>query len=143
MASASYYPRAAALTAGGLSVVLLLATWLGWSLLPPDLQQQFTGVQLGTLIFFVLVMIAMMLGIGLSNVRVDDHGLAIRNGVRRHRIGWAEITGFRFSPDDPWAYVLLADDPGSRPMIAVQRVDGARARRFVDELTAQWQARRP
>lgn len=139
----AYYPRATTLTAIGLSVVLLLAAWLGWQALPADIQELFSGVQVGTLVLFVLVMLGMMLGLGLSHVRADEAGLLIRNGLRSHRIEWQQIEGFRFTPHDPWAYVLFADDPGSRPLMAVQRVDGARARRFVDELTAQWQARRP
>lgn len=139
----AYYPRATTLTAIGLSVVLLFAAWLGWNALPPDLQELFTGFQLGTLVLFVLVMLGMMLGIGLSNVRVDDEGLQVRNGLSSRRITWPEIEGFRFSPHDPWAYVLLTDDPGRRPLIAVQRVDGDRARQFIAELTARWEAHRP
>jgi hypothetical protein len=84
----------------------------------------------------------MMLGIGLSNVRADDEGLLIRNGLRTHRIGWQQIEGFRFTAHDPWAYVLFEEDPGSRPLMAVQRVDGERARSFVGELTAAWKANR-
>lgn len=138
----AYYPRATRLTAIGLSVVLLVATWLGWQALPPEIQVLFTGFQLGTLVLFVLVMLAMMLGIGLSNVRVDEAGLLVRNGLRRHRIEWRQVEGFRFTPHDPWAYVLLEDDPGNRALFAVQRVDGERARGFVAELTAQWEAHR-
>lgn len=138
----AYYPRATTLTALGLSVVLLFATWLGWQALPADIQEMFTGAQLGTLVLFVLVMLGILLGLGLSNVRVDDTGLVVRNGLSRRRIAWEEIEGFRFTPHDPWAYVLLVDDPGSRALIAVQRVDGERARGFVAELTRQWEAHR-
>lgn len=138
----AYYPRATTLTAIGLSIVLVFAAWLGWRALPSNIQELFTGFQLGTLVLFILVMLAMMLGIGLSNVRVDEGGLQVRNGLRRHRFEWRQIEGFRFTPHDPWAYVLLVDDPGSRPLVAVQRVDGERARSFVAELTAQWEAHR-
>lgn len=139
----AYYPRATTLTAIGLSVVLLVAAWLGWQGLPPEIQAMFTGAQVATLIVFVLVMLAIMLGIGLSNVRVDDAGLLVRNGLRRHQIAWEQIEDFRFTPHDPWAYVLTVDDPGSRAMIAVQRVDGDRARSFVADLAQQWRAHRP
>lgn len=141
--SRAYYPRASLLTAIALSIVLLGAAWLGWNALPSDLQELFTGPQLATLLLFIAVMIAMMLGIGLSHVGVDDTGLLIRNGLVRRRIAWHEIDGFRFTTDDPWAYVLLHDDPGSRALIAVQRVDGDRARAFVADLTARWEAQRP
>lgn len=138
----AYYPRVTTLTAIGLSVVLIFAAWLGWNALPPDLRELFSGVQVATLVLFIAVMLGMMLGIGLSNIRVDDTGLLIRNGLSRRHIAWNEIEGFRFTPHDPWAYVLLTDDPGRRPLIAVQRVDGDRARQFVAELTARWQAQR-
>ena len=138
----AYYPRVTTLTAIGLSVVLLIAAWVGWQALPPDIQELFNGAQVATLVLFILVMLGMMLGIGLSNVRADDEGLLIRNGLRTHRIGWQQIEGFRFTAHDPWAYVLLVDDPGSRPLVAVQRVDGERARSFVAELTAEWEAHR-
>ena len=141
--SRAYYPRVTTLTAIGLSVVLLVAAWAGWRALPPDIQQLFNGAQVATLVLFVLVMLGVMLGVGLSHIRADDEGLLIRNGLRTHRIAWQQIEGFRFTAHDPWAYVLVAEDPGSRPLMAVQRVDGARARRFVAELTAQWEAHRP
>lgn len=120
-------PRAALLTAVGLSVVLVLAATLGWVLLPANVRGLFTGPQLATLALFVLVMIAVMLGVGLSSVRADAKGLVIRNGLRVHRIPWHQVKGFRFTADDPWAYVLLFDDPGSRPLMALQRVDRGRA----------------
>ncbi|MEA5054652.1 MAG: PH domain-containing protein [Propionicimonas sp.] len=120
-------PRAALLMAVGLSVILVLATVLGWALLPGNVKELFTGPQLATLALFVLVMIAVMLGVGLSSVRADAHGLVIRNGVRTHQVPWRQVTGFRFTADDPWAYVLLCDEPGSRPLMALQRVDRSRA----------------
>ena len=138
----AYYPRVTTLTAIGLSVVLLIAAWVGWQALPPDIQELFNGAQVATLVLFILVMLGMMLGLGLSNVRADDEGLLIRNGLRTHRIGWQQIEGFRFTAHDPWAYVLFEEDPGSRPLMAVQRVDGERARSFVGELTAAWKANR-
>lgn len=123
-----FRPRAALLTAIVLSVVLVLAAVTGWFLLAEDVRQLFTGVQLATLIFFVFVVVGLMLGIGASSVRADEDGLVVRNGVRVHRISWDAVEGFRFTPDDPWVHVELTDDPGSRPLMALQRVDGARAR---------------
>lgn len=124
-------PRTSLLTGIGLSAILVGAAALGWGLLPAEIQAQFTGLQAGTLIFFILVMIAMMLGIGLSSVRVTDSGLRIRNGVRTHQVRWSEIEGFRLTPDDPWAFVLLHGDPDQRAMLGVQRTDGDRARAAV------------
>jgi len=135
-------PRAALWTAVGLSGVLVLAAFAGWRLLPEEIRQLFTGVQLATLVFFILVMVGVMLGVGLSSVTAGDDGLVVRNGLRVHRIGWGEIDGFRFTPDDPWAHVLLSDDPGSRPLMALQRVDGVRARRSLAVLEELWHSHR-
>jgi hypothetical protein len=117
-----------------LSVVLVLAATIGWFLLPEEIRVLFTGPQLATLAFFVAVMVAVMLGVGLSTVRPGAEGLVVRNGLRTHTIGWRQIRGFRFTADDPWAYVLLKDEPGSRPLLAVQRVDGQRAAAAVGRL---------
>lgn len=134
-----YRPRATLIMALVLSAVLVLASAIGWRLLPADIQVLFTGEQLATLVFFILVMIAVMLGIALSSVRADGDGLVVRNGPRAHRIAWSQVEGFRFTQHDPWAYVLVSEEPGTRPLIALQRVDGDRARSAVAELTAMWQ----
>jgi len=137
-----FRPRAAVWTAVGLSAVLVLAALAGWQLLPEEIRLLFTGVQVATLVFFILVMVGVMLGVGLSSVEAGDDGIVVRNGLRVHRIGWAEIDGFRFTRDDPWAHVVLSDDPGSRPLMALQRVDGDRARRAVTVLEELWRTRR-
>ena len=134
-----YRPRATLVMAVGLTAVLVFAAAIGWQLLPANIQVLFTGEQLATLVFFILVMIAVMLGIALSTVRADAEGLVVGNGPRRHRIPWSQIEGFRFTAHDPWAYVLITQEPGSRPLIALQRVDGDRARAAVDDLRRLWQ----
>jgi len=131
-----FRPRVALLTAIALSAVLVGATALGWLLLPADIQRQFTGIQLATLVFFVIVMLAIMLAVGLSVVVVSDSGVVVRNGLRTHHFTWPEIRGFRFTADDPWAYVELVGEPETRPLVAVQRVDGERAAAAVDTLRA-------
>ena len=134
-----YRPRATLVMAVGLTAVLVFAAAIGWQLLPANIQVLFTGEQLATLVFFILVMIAVMLGIALSTVRADAEGLVVGNGPRRHRIAWSQIEGFRFTAHDPWAYVLITQEPGTRPLIALQRVDGDRARAAVDDLRRLWQ----
>lgn len=136
-------PRAVLLTGIVLSSVLVLACVLGWTLLPPEIQVLFTGPQLATLGFFVLVMIAIMLAVGLSTVRIDVDGLEVRNGVSRHRIDWADVRGIRYSEHDAWAFVQLEGDPDTRPLLAVQRSDGERADQAVATLRAAWSESRP
>ena len=61
---------------------LVAAAILGWVMTPATVQRQFTTVQLLTLIFFLIIMVGMALGIGLSYVRADQTGLRIRNGIK-------------------------------------------------------------
>lgn len=129
-----FRPRAALTMAVVLSVVLVIASLVGWFALSSDIRALFTGPQLGTLIFFVLFMIAFMMAIGLSQVRVDGNGLIIRNGLRTHVVTWDEARGFRFTENDPWAYVLLDGEPDQRPLMGIQRTDHERAEAMVATL---------
>ncbi len=133
-----FRPRRALATAVLLSAVLLGAAWLGWALLPAAIQVQFTGPQLLTLAFFVVVMVVFMMSLGLSYVRLEEDGLTFRNGLRTHRLPWAEVRGFRFTENDPWAYVLLDGEPEQRPLLGLQRTDRARAEAGVAALAAAW-----
>ena len=77
-------PRTVLITGIVLSAVLVAASALGWMLLPAEIRVLFTVPQLLTLGLFVLVMIAIMIAVGLSTVRIEPDGLRIRNGVRSH-----------------------------------------------------------
>lgn len=134
-----FRPRRSLLTASALSAVLVGAAALGWLALPAEIQVQFTGLQLLTLAFFVLVMVGFMMSLGLSVVRADAAGLTFRNGLRTHRLAWDHVRGFRFAEDDPWAYVLVDHEPGQRPLLGIQRTDRDRAEAAVDALRTAWQ----
>jgi len=131
-------PRRALLTATVLSVVLLAFTVVGWMAMPTQTRDLFTPPQLVTLALFVLVMIGFMMCVGLSVVRADDTGLTFRNGLRTHHLDWPEVVGFRFTENDPWAYVLTEDDPDQRPLLGLQRTDRARAEAAFTALNAAW-----
>lgn len=120
-----------------LSVSLVAASLLGWQLTPPQIRALFTPIQIATLVFFVLLMVAIMLAVGLSVVRADRQGLRFRNGLRRHQIPWADIKAFRFRPGDPWAFVLLRTELEQLPLMGIQRTDGARAHDLVADLRAR------
>jgi len=120
-------PRRALLTATVLSAVLLAAAVAGWVAMPTQTRDLFTPPQLLTLAFFVLVMIGFMMTVGLSFVRADAEGLTFRNGFRTHHLDWTHVAGFRFTENDPWAYVLTDGDPDQRPLLGLQRTDRERA----------------
>jgi hypothetical protein len=135
-------PRRALLTACVLSAVLVAASVAGWVLMPTQTRDLFTAPQLLTLAFFVLVMIGFMMSVGLSVVRADDAGLTYRNGLRSHHLDWVEVTGFRFTENDPWAYVLTDEDPDQRPLLGIQRTDRARAEAAFVALESAWRQAR-
>ena len=131
-------PRRALLTACALSAVLLTAAVAGWVAMPTQTRDLFTAPQLLTLAFFVLVMIGFMMSVGLSYVRADAAGLTFRNGLRTHHLEWSQVTGFRFTENDPWAYVLTDGDPDQRSLLGLQRTDRARAEEAFAALNAAW-----
>lgn len=135
-------PRRALLTASVLSAVLLAATVAGWVAMPVQTRDLFTPPQLLTLGFFVLVMIGFMMSVGLSVVRADDDGLTFRNGLRTHHLGWDQVAGFRFTENDPWAYVLTDGDPDQRPLLGLQRTDHERAEAALVALESAWRQAR-
>ncbi|QLQ15435.1 MAG: PH domain-containing protein [Micropruina sp.] len=133
-------PHASLRMAISLSVSLIAASLLGWQLTPLQIRALFTPLQIATLVFFVLLMVAIMLAVGLSIVRADERGLRFRNGVRRHEIPWADVKAFRFRPGDPWAFVLLRTELEQLPLMGIQRTDGQRAHDLVADLRARLEA---
>ena len=136
-------PRRALLTAVLLSAVLLAFSVLGWLAMPVATRDLFTAPQLITLALFILVMIGFMMSVGLSVVRADDTGLTFRNGLRTHHLDWQQVAGFRFTENDPWAYVLTDGDPDQRPLLGLQRTDRARAEDAFAALDAAWRQAAP
>jgi hypothetical protein len=131
-------PRRALLTASVLSAVLVVAAVGGWVAMPAQTRDLFTPPQLLTLAFFVAVMIGFMMIVGLSVVRADDEGLTFRNGLRTHHLDWPQVAGFRFTENDPWAYVLTDGDPDQRPLLGLQRTDRERAVASFRALETAW-----
>jgi len=130
----TFRPRASLRMAVSLSASLVAAAILGWVMTPATVQRQFTTVQLLTLIFFLIIMVGMAMGIGLSYVRADQTGLRIRNGIKTHEVPWGEVKAFRYRDGDPWPFVLVRTEVEQRPMLGIQRSDRTYAERSVAEL---------
>jgi len=72
-------------------------------------------------------------GIGRSYVRVDDDGLEVLNGYRRHRVPWGVMRGISMNRGAPWPTLVLQDD--DRVMLfAIQGSDGDAASEAVQDL---------
>ncbi|MFT3861454.1 PH domain-containing protein [Micropruina sp.] len=129
-----FRPRASLRMGISLSASLVCASILGWVMTPAHVQNQFTPVQLLTLIFFLMLMVGVALGIGLSYVRADADGLRFRNGVKTYAVPWSQIKAFRYRDGDPWPFVLVRSEVEQRALIGIQRSDRDYAEECVDEL---------
>ena len=132
----SYTSPPALMTAIIASIVLLASALFGWWALGPEIRQQVTLAQAGTLLFFVAVMIGVMLSIGYSRLWAQDGVVTVRNGpiVRRYPVD--QIAGFRLRPGDAWSSLLIKDDGAlqRKPVLAVQFLEGERGQRKVVDL---------
>lgn len=131
-----FRPLRTLVTASVLSVVLVVASVVGFFLLPADVRALFDPLQIGTLIVFLIVMVTVMMSLGLCYVRTTNTGLVVRNGLRTHRLAWNEVERLRFQPGDPFAYVYLpeADHRGRLQLMGIQAADGRRGRAQFAEL---------
>ena len=130
----TYRPRAALRMGLSLSLTLVLASILGWLMTPAQVQDQFTPVQIITLLFFLAIVVALAMGIGLCYVHADADGLRFRNGLKTYEVPWSEVKAIRYRDGDAWPFVLLRTEVEQRALIGIQRSDRDYADRCVDDL---------
>lgn len=117
------------------TVVLGGAAVFGWFALPASIRVLFTGLQVGTLLFFLLFMLGIVWVAAFGYVKAGPHGLTFRNGLRTHHVGWAQVEGIRYRSADHWAFVDLTDET-DRMLLGIQRSDGHLADEDVAALRA-------
>jgi hypothetical protein len=129
----TYRPIGARIVAYVVGVVIIVVSFVISAAMPENVV--FTGGQIMTLLLILLAILAALHGIGRSFVRVDDNGLDIRNGYRRHRIAWSEVRALVMKKGAPWPTVVL-NGPDERHVIlfAIQGSDGGAASRAVADL---------
>ncbi len=130
----TFRPRASLRMGVSLSASLVGASVLGWVMTPEHIRGMFTPIQIGTLLFFLAIMIGIALALGLSYVRADEVGLRFRNGVVTYAVPWAEIKAFRYRDGDPWPSVVVRGVVEQRPLLGIQRSDRELADEYVAEL---------
>lgn len=127
----TYRPMGARVVAYGGCVALIAVTIVVGIALPPEIT--FTPFELATLAATLLAMLAVLHGIGRSYVRVDDDGIEVLNGYRRHRLPWGVMRGISMNRGAPWPTLVLQDD--ERVMLfAIQGSDGDAASDAVQDL---------
>lgn len=135
----SYVSIPVLVTAVVLSMILLSGALYFWWVLGPEVRAQVSLIQVITLVVFLIVMIAMMLGIGYSHLWAGDNQVVIRNGPFIKHYTMDQIAGLRLRKGDPWAYLLVRDPESEtgvrrRPTLAIQSLEGAAAHKKVREL---------
>ena len=131
----TWRPLGARVVGLGVTVTLIAVVAVGWFSFDAQTRAAFTGFQRGTLVFFGLLYLALMLGLVRSRATAYDDRLLVVNGYRRHEYHWAQIVAVRLPPGAPWVTLDLADGE-TASVLGIQGSDGARARAAVRELRA-------
>lgn len=103
------------------TILLPGAALLGWFALPATVRAQFTGFQVATLLFFVVVMLAIVWALAACRVQAGPGGVRFRNGLAVREVPWREVAAVRFRQGDAWAFLELG--AVDHPLIGIQRVD--------------------
>ncbi|QIG43452.1 PH domain-containing protein [Nocardioides anomalus] len=117
------------------TIALIVVVAVGWLSFDDETRGKFTAFQIGTLIFFGLLYLALMYGITRSRAVAYDDRLVVVNGYRRHEYAWPQIVAARLPPGAPWVTLDLADGE-TAAVLGIQGSDGQRARTAVRELKA-------
>ena len=141
----TYRPRLLLVWVIAFAVILVGGSVTVWMMLGADIQQMFTGPQIWTLVGLLALGVAIMFAGALSSVEANPVGLVVRNGPAVQRWTWRQVDGIRFRDSDAWAFALFRTDDGditARPMLGIQRTDGARAEQAVAEIRERLAASR-
>jgi hypothetical protein len=117
------------------TVALTAVVGVGWFSFDAETRGRFTIFQLGTLIFFGLLYLALMLALVRSRAVAYADRLVVVNGYRRHEYEWPFIVAARLPPGAPWVTLDLADGE-TASILGIQASDGNRARVALTELKA-------
>lgn len=77
-------------------------------------------------LLFAVVATWLLWRLGGVHAAPSPQGLKVRNVIYTRRLDWAQIVAVRFSPNDAWVRLDLADG-GTLAVMGIQRADGERA----------------
>jgi PH (Pleckstrin Homology) domain-containing protein len=119
----------------GIAVTLALVAvvGVGWLSFDAETRSRFTWLERGTLAFFGLIYLTLMLALIRSRAVAYADRLVVVNGYRRHEYEWPFIVAARLPPGAPWVTLDLADGE-TASVLAIQGSDGQRARTALREL---------
>lgn len=124
-------PRRTRLVAYTMAGVVVAGAVLLAALLPEPFQ---LPDRIGVVCFALFVAWVLHL-LGRCRVVADEHGLTAINGLRVHRLEWAEVLDAQLVLGEPWARLDLADG-SSIAVMGIQGSEKVRAYRAIGELRA-------
>jgi len=116
-----------------LGVGLLVICVVSWITFGAETRAKFTPFQRGTVVFFGLLVAAVVYALVRARAEAHPDRLVIVNGYRRRELAWAEVVAVHMPPGAPWATLDLADGT-TIAVMGIQGSDGQRARRAVRDL---------
>ena len=131
----TWRPLGPRLAAAVFAVVLVGAfAWL-WMSFDDQTKAAVNDLEKATVIFFVLLGLALLNALARSRVVAREDGLTVVNGYKRRDLEWAQVIGVNLRRGAPWASLDLSDGE-TVAVMAIQGSDGPRAARAVRELRA-------
>ncbi|MCA1982810.1 PH domain-containing protein [Nocardioides nematodiphilus] len=122
-----------------MGIVLVIAlyglTIFMWFAFDDETRAKFTVFQKGTLVFFGLLILAVVHALTRSRVEAREEGLVIVNGYKRRDFAWEQVVAVRMPPGAPWATLDIADGT-TVPAMGIQASDGGTAKKAVRDLRA-------
>ncbi|HIZ36647.1 MAG TPA: PH domain-containing protein [Candidatus Ruania gallistercoris] len=106
-------------------IVWIVAGWVLFVVLTNRLDEPRREYQVGSAVLALLICVFLHL-VGSVAAYPSPAGLRVRNIIGTARLDWAQIVSVRFGERD-WVQLDLADGR-VLPVLAIQRVDGERAR---------------
>jgi Na+/melibiose symporter-like transporter len=135
-----YRPLGARMVSAVSGFVLVSVVAFLWAMLPAHVRAEFGWFQRVTLIAFFVAVIVLLYGVFRTRVKLEERGIAVTNGYRRHELSWAEALAISLTANRPWALLDLADGT-TVAVMALQTSDGPRATRAAREIAALIEAR--
>ncbi|GAA1541634.1 PH domain-containing protein [Nocardioides humi] len=125
-------PRMAAAVFG--TVLVGAFAWL-WIQFDPETKAAVNDLEKATVIFFILLGLALLNGLARSRVIAREDGLTVVNGYRTRRLAWSEVGTVRMPQGAPWPHLEQGEDDRIS-LLGIHSSDGARAATAVRELRA-------
>lgn len=131
----TWRPFGPRMAAAVFAVILVGAfAWL-WVSFDDQTRAAVNDLEKATVIFFILIGLALLNALARSRVVAREDGLTVVNGYRTRRFAWSEVGTVRFPQGAPWPHLDLGDDERVS-LLGIHASDGARAATAIRELRA-------